>query len=188
LHFILGSASPRRQELLKSIGVVPDNIIAPDIDEAILKNELPVRCAERLAKEKATKVLEMYPEATVLTADTIVFCGRRVIDKTDNIDTAKKYLELLSGRRHRVVTSVFITNNLKNISKSVQTIVNFKSLNKLEIETYLESNEWVNVAGAYKIQGQAAAFIKSINGSYTNVVGLPLYEAKNMLSSIGYLD
>ena len=188
MYFILGSASPRRQELLKSIGIIPNNIIDPDIDETILNNELPVKCAERLAKEKAIKILETYPEATVLTADTIVFCGRRVIDKTNNVDTARKYLELLSGRRHRVVTSVFLKNNLKNISKSVQTIVNFKNLSKLEIDTYLESNEWVNIAGAYKIQGQAAVFIKSINGSYTNVVGLPLYEVKNMLSSIDYLD
>jgi len=148
----------------------------------------PVACAQRLAKNKALKIQSEQPNSIILTADTIAFCGRRIIDKTDNIEIAKKYLQLLSGRRHRVVSSIFVTNGDKSISKSVQTIINFKSLTNLEIDKYLESKEWINVAGAYKIQGIAAAFVKSINGSYTNVVGLPLYEVKNMLSSMGYLD
>jgi len=188
LQFILGSSSPRRKELLESIGVIPDLIISPDIDEKNLKDELPIACAQRLAKNKALKIQSEQPNSIILTADTIAFCGRRIIDKTDNIEIAKKYLQLLSGRRHRVVSSIFITNGDKSISKSVQTIINFKSLTDLEIDKYLESNEWINVAGAYKIQGIAASFVKSINGSYTNVVGLPLYEVKNMLSSMGYLD
>ena len=188
MQFILGSSSPRRKELLESIGIIPDMIISPDIDEKNLKDELPTVCAKRLAMSKALKIQDEQPNSLILTADTIAFCGRRIIDKTEDINIAKKYLELLSGRRHRVVSSIFITNGNKSICKSVQTVINFKSLTNLEIDKYLESNEWVNVAGAYKIQGIAASFVKSINGSYSNVVGLPLYEVKNMLSSMGYLD
>ena len=188
MHFILGSSSPRRKELLESIGITPDAIISPDIDESNLKNELPKICAERLAKTKSLKIQKEHPNSLILTADTIAFCGHRFIDKTDDVKIARKYLELLSGRRHRVVSSVLITNGNTSISKSVQTIIKFKSLTNSEISKYLESDEWINVAGAYKIQGVAASFVKSINGSYTNVVGLPLYEVKNMLSSIGYLD
>ena len=187
MQFILGSSSPRRKELLESIGIIPDLIISPDIDESNLKDELPIACAKRLAKNKALKILNEYPNALILTADSIAFCGRRIIDKTDNIDVARKYLQLLSGRRHKVITSIYLLNSIRSISKTIQTVLNFKKLTNQEIEKYLESKEWVNVAGAYKIQGSAASFVKSINGSYTNVVGLPLYEVRNMLSSIGYL-
>ena len=187
MQFILGSSSPRRKELLESIGIIPDLIISPDIDESNLKDELPTACAKRLAKNKAVKIKNDYPDSLILTADSIAFCGRRIIDKTDNVEVARDYLELLSGRRHKVVTSVYVAHNNKSISRTVKTTINFKNLNKHEIEWYLESEEWINVAGAYKIQGKAAGFIKSINGSYSNVVGLPLYEVKNMLFSVGYL-
>jgi septum formation protein len=188
LHFILGSSSPRRKELLESIGITPDAIISPNIDENSFKKERPKTCAERLAKAKSLKIQKEYPNSLILTADTIVFCGRRIIDKTEDIKVARNYLELLSGRRHRVISSIFITNGITNISKSVQTLINFKSLTNSEISNYLDSDDWINIAGAYKIQGAAASFVKSINGSYTNAIGLPLYEVKNMLSSIGYLD
>ena len=103
MHFILGSSSPRRKELLESIGITPDAIISPDIDESNLKNELPKICAERLAKTKSLKIQKEHPNSLILTADTIAFCGHRFIDKTDDVKIARKYLELLSGRRHRVV-------------------------------------------------------------------------------------
>ncbi len=187
MQFILGSSSPRRKELLESIGIIPDLIISPDIDESNLKDELPTACAKRLAMNKAVKIKNDYPDSLILTADSIAFCGRRIIDKTENIEVARDYLKLLSGRRHNVVTSVYVVHNNKSISRTVKTTINFKNLNKHEIDWYLESEEWINVAGAYKIQGKAAGFIKSINGSYSNVVGLPLYEVKNMLFSVGYL-
>ena len=165
MQFILASSSPRRKELLESIGIIPDLIISPDIDESNLKDELPTACAKRLAKNKAVKIKNDYPDSLILTADSIAFCGRRIIDKTDNIEVARNYLKLLSGRRHKVVTSLYVTYNNKSISRTVKTIINFKNLNKHEIEWYLESEEWINVAGAYKIQGKAAGFIKSIKRS-----------------------
>ena len=116
MQFILGSSSPRRKELLESIGIIPDLIISPDIDESNLKDELPTACAKRLAKNKAVKIKNDYPDSLILTADSIAFCGRRIIDKTDNIEVARNYLKLLSGRRHKVVTSVYVTYNNKSIS------------------------------------------------------------------------
>ena len=177
MQFILGSSSPRRKELLESIGIIPDLIISPDIDESNLKDELPTACAKRLAKNKAVKIKNDYPDSLILTADSIAFCVRRIIEKTDNIEVAREYQK----------QSVYVAYNNKSISRTVKTTINFKNLNKHEIDWYLESEEWINVAGAYKIQGKAAGFIKSINGSYSNVVGLPLYEVKNMLFSVGYL-
>ena len=188
LNFILGSSSLRRLELLKSIGVNPYKIIAPNIDEAIHRNEIPQDYVKRIAFEKLEELNKDNSDNIVLTADTIAFCGRRLIDKTDQPEVAEKNLKMLSGKRHRVITSICVLdNNKKIITKSVLSVVSMKRLSKKEIEDYMKSNEWKNVAGSYRIQGHAESFIKFINGSFSNIVGLPLYETRNILKSIGVL-
>jgi septum formation protein len=129
-----------------------------------------------------------HENAVILTADTIAYSGRRIIDKTNDEVIARKNLNKLSGRRHRVST-VLCLRDIKNkvISRSVTTTVNFKLLNKKDIDNYIKTNEWKNVAGSYKIQGFAEVFIKSINGSYSNVVGLPLFQTNNLLGSVGLI-
>ena len=186
MNFILGSSSPRRLELLGSIGINPDRIVSPDINEKINKNESPLEYSKRISYEKMISLINSFPKDILLTADTVAYCGRRLIDKTLKIDIAKIHLGLLSGRRHRVSTSVCIKNERGNIAqRTVTTSVSFKKLSQKEINLYLDTKEWEGVAGSYRIQGYASSFIKSINGSYTNVVGLPLYETKNLLLSAG---
>ena len=186
MNFILGSSSPRRLELLGSIGINPDKIVSPDIDEKINKNESPLEYSKRISFEKINSLKNSFPNDVLLTADTVAYCGRRLIDKTSKVVIAKVHLNLLSGRRHRVSTSICIKNKQGNITKrTVTTSVSFKKLSQKEINLYLDTKEWEGVAGSYRIQGYASSFIKSINGSYTNVVGLPLYETKNLLLSAG---
>tara|TARA_B110001454_G_scaffold218746_1_gene247723 strand:+ start:2373 stop:2939 length:567 start_codon:yes stop_codon:yes gene_type:complete len=186
LDFILGSSSPRRLDLLNSIGIIPKEVISPNINESILKKELPLVYCKRIALEKLNTLINDYPNEIILTADTIAFCGRRILDKTKNSIEAKNNLKILSGKRHKVATSLCILRKDKKIiTKTVISSVSMKSFSEKEIDTYIESNEWINVAGSYRIQGQAESFIKSINGSYSNIVGLPLYETKNILNSIG---
>lgn len=186
MNFILGSSSPRRLELLGSIGINPDKVVSPNIDENIKKNESPLKYTKRITSEKILSLKKSFPNDILLVADTIAYCGRRLIDKTSNIDIARNHLELLSGRRHRVSTSVCVKDVRNNIlSRTVTTIIIFKKLSKKEIDFYLDTKEWEGVAGSYRIQSHASSFIKSINGSYTNVVGLPLYETKNLLLSAG---
>ena len=186
MKFILGSSSPRRLELLKNIGVIPDQVISPNIDESIYKNEAPQNYVKRISYEKMNSLKEQNSNSIILTADTIAFCGRRLIDKTDKPEIAIQNLNLLSGKRHKVITSLCILDKNKNlITKSVLSTILMKRLSKSEIEQYIMSNEWSNVAGSYRIQGQAESFIKFINGSYSNIVGLPLYETRNILKSVG---
>ena len=186
MNFILGSSSPRRLELLASIGISPDKVVSPEIDEKINKNENPLEYSKRISIEKLDSLKTSFPKDILLTADTVAYCGKRLIDKTFDSNTAKKNLDFLSGRRHRVSTSICIQNKKGNIlQRSITTIVIFKRLSKKDIDLYLDTKEWESVAGSYRIQGYAASFIKSINGSYTNVVGLPLYETKNLLMSAG---
>jgi len=181
---VLASASPRRLELLAQIGITPSVVVPADIDETPLKNELPKPYATRVATEKVRIVSAMHPQKAVLAADTVVFCGRRILPKAENEDTARKCLAMLSGRRHRVITAVAIARNSVIRIKHVVTIVCLKHLDKHEINDYIASGEWQGKAGGYAIQGKAATFIPSINGSYSNVVGLPLCEVKLMLQSI----
>ena len=188
MKFILGSSSPRRLELLKSIGVYPDQVISPGINESIRKNETPKDYVKRISIEKMNVLKENNSNGIILTADTIAFCGRRLIDKTDKSEIAIQNLNFLSGKRHKVITTLCILDKDKNlITKSVLSTILMKRLSKNEIEQYITTNEWLNVAGSYRIQGKAESFIKFINGSYSNIVGLPLYETRNILKSVGAL-
>ncbi len=185
MRLILGSSSPRRRELLAQIGVTPDHIKPADIDETPLAGELPRVYAKRLSIEKSD-AHACAPDEILLTADTVVAAGRRILGKPANITEAETFLRLLSGRRHRVITGVTVRYGEQQRSRLVETQVSFKRLSDLEMETYLASKEWQGKAGGYAIQGLAAAFIPWINGSYSNVVGLPLAETANLLSGLGY--
>ena len=161
-------------------------ILSPDINETPLTKEKPSDYSKRIAKEKIISVREESDDQILLTADTVVYCGSRIIDKTTKIDKAKQNLRFLSGRRHKIMTSICVMGVDKKIkTKSVITIVHFKRISSKDIDHYLRLNEWQDAAGSYKIQGFAEAYIKSINGSYSNVVGLPLYETRNLLQSSG---
>jgi septum formation protein len=185
VKLVLGSASPRRQELLAQIGVRPDAIRPADIDETPKKAELPRAYAERLAFEKA-QAINLSTDELVLCADTVVAVGRRILGKPADAGQAAQYLSLLSGRRHNVITAMTLRSPDRVWSRSVVTSVKFKHMSDAEISAYIRSDEWQGKAGGYAIQGLAAAFIPSINGSYSNVVGLPLAEATNMLVGAGY--
>ena len=186
-HFILGSGSKRRSVLLKQIGINPDLIVSPDINEIIKSKELPINYVKRMAVEKNIIFQEQHNESIILTADTIVSLGKRVLPKAVNKEIAETCLKQLSGRRHKVYTSFAISapNNILR-TKTVQSIVKFKRLDVKEILYYLDSNEWEGKAGGYAIQGVAASFINFISGSYSNIVGLPLAEVYRMLLSVGY--
>lgn len=184
---ILASASPRRLALLAQIGITPDLVAPTDIDETALKGEKPRVHVKRLALEKATAAAAKNKGSIVLAADTIVTTGARVIGKPADKKEAEKFLRSLSGNRHRVITSVAVINADGTLGqKTVVTTVSFKRLSDGEIKWYLESGEWQGKAGGYAIQGKAGAFIKSLNGSYSNVVGLPLYETWCLLEGLGY--
>lgn len=186
---ILASASPRRKSLLAQIGVVPDDIIPADIDETPAKDELPRSHAGRLATEKAQEIAKAHSDAFILAADTVVGVGRRILPKAEDVESAKYCLDLLSGRSHRVFTGIcLISPDGKIISKTVETRLKMKRLSPVELQTYLDSGEWDGKAGGYGIQGLAEAYISQIIGSYSNVVGLPVYETRNMLIGAGYLN
>lgn len=185
-QLILASASPRRLDLLAQIGITPAAVHPADIDETPHKSELPDVYAKRLAAEKARAVAHAQPDSIILAADTVVFCGRRILPKAEDEASARHCLALLSGRRHRVGTAVAVASADNVKVKFVVTHVRFKKLTAQEIENYINSGEWNGKAGGYAIQGKAGAFIPSINGSYSNVVGLPLSETKSMLEAIGF--
>lgn len=185
-NLVLASASPRRLDLLKQIGLVPDEVCPADIDETPLKDEMPRVHAERLAAEKAAAVAKDHAGAFVLAADTVVACGRRILPKTEDAASARQCLELLSGRAHRVYTGLSLVANGKQVTRTVLTRVQVARLEAQALEAYLASGEWHGKAGGYAIQGRAAAFIRGINGSYSNVVGLPLYETANLLKGAGF--
>lgn len=182
LPLILASASPRRLALLAQVGITPAEILPAEIDESPRKNELPQDYVLRLAVEKAHAIHQQRQGAVILAADTTVACGRRIIGKAADAQEARKFLELLSGRRHRVYTGVAVIDpEGKKRTRCVMTAVQFKRLHASELTAYLATGEWQGLAGAYGIQGHAARFVKSINGSYTNVVGLPLCEVCGLL-------
>ena len=189
LKFILGSSSPRRLELLKQINLYPNEIFNPEINEDQKKNELPIFYVKRMAKEKMKVVQKKFPNNLILTADTIVYVGRRIIDKTNDKSKAIKFLELLSGRRHRVSTAfnLYCKDKIDSL-RVVTSIVKFKRLTENEIKSYIESNEWKGKAGSYGIQGSAEKFIQFISGSYSNIVGLPLNQVYGSIKSIGYYN
>lgn len=183
---VLASSSPRRVELLAQIGIVPDQIDPADIDETPLKAEMPARLAQRLATSKAAVVAERHPEGVVLAADTVVAVGRRLLEKPADEQEARRFLKLLSGRNHRVFTGVAVVANGRTSWRVVDTRVTFKTLSDAEIDAYVASGEWRGKAGGYGIQGLAAAFIQRIVGSHPAVMGLPLYEASNLLFGAGW--
>ena len=185
-RLVLASSSPRRIELLAQIGVVPDHVDPADIDETPLKGETPARLAERLARGKAEVVAARSPDAIVLAADTVVALGRRLLEKPADEAEARRFLELLSGRNHRVFTGVVVIADGQATSRVVDTRVSFKTLSAEEIATYVASGEWRGKAGGYGIQGAAAAFVRRIVGSHPAVMGLPLYEAANLLRGAGW--
>ncbi|HEY8696685.1 MAG TPA: nucleoside triphosphate pyrophosphatase [Rhizomicrobium sp.] len=186
---VLASASPRRKALLAQAGIVPDAIVAADRDESPRKGELPRAHAQRLAVEKAQAVAETLrdPATLVLGADTVVACGRRALPKAQTGDEVRECLKLLSGRSHQVLTSVAIVKPDGGVmTRTVLTRVAFKRLTSAEVEAYVKCGEGVGKAGGYAIQGRAEAFVRRVNGSYSNVVGLPLFETVSLLSGCGY--
>ena len=185
MKLILGSGSPRRKELLAQIGVVADAILPPDIDETPQKAELPRPYCARMAREKAEAVVAALDEI-VLCADTTVALGRRILGKPEDVAEAERFLRQLSGRRHRVITSVAVKKGETLWERDVVTTVKMKRLSDSEIAGYLATNDWQGKAGGYAIQGPAGALIPWIQGSFTGVVGLPLSETAALLQAAGY--
>ena len=187
MRLILASASPRRLELLAKITVLPDQVDPADIDEAPRKAELPVPHVKRLAASKAAAVAARHPGALVLAADTVVAVGRRILPKAETQAEAQTCLGLLSGRRHRVHTAVtLIAPGGAPRHRLSTSIVTFKRLHENEIARYLASGEWAGKAGGYAIQGRAEALIRAISGSWSGIVGLPLFETRALLIGAGY--
>lgn len=196
---ILASGSPRRVELLEQIGIIPYLIRPVDLDESPKKLEIPRKLSKRLAKEKAMTCLDNLPRDlaidvndqqfiySILASDTVVGVGRRILNKPQNIEEARNHLIMLSGRSHRVFTSVSIVEGRtqKHRQKTAETRVRFKRLSSQEIDAYLATGEWRDKAGSYAIQGYAGAFVVNIIGQYSNVVGLPLFETTSLLRSAG---
>lgn len=184
---ILASASPRRVDLLAQIGIVADAVIPADIDETPLKGEHPKKLAQRLAIEKAKKIHASHPDSFVLGADTTVSCGPRLMDKPKDADDARRILNILSGRRHRVNGGIcLITPSGKVLSRLCETTVSVKRLTPKDIDAYIDGGDWEGKAGAYAIQGIASTFIRYISGSYSNIIGLSLFDVSQMLETAGY--
>ncbi len=182
---ILASASPRRRELLARLGIAPDAIAPADIDETPNKGELPRDYARRMAREKALAAAS--DSGHVLAGDTVVAVGRRILPKAEDETTARRCLELLSGRRHRVLSAIAVRAPDGSIRDRLsETIVIFKRLSAAEIDAYIDSGEWDGKAGGYAIQGIAEGLITRIQGSHSGVVGLPLYETRALLKAAGF--
>ena len=185
-RLILASGSPRRKELLGQLNMVPDKIISPNIDETPQKQETPKQLSMRLSQEKAHAVHQENSSCYVLAADTVVACGRQILDKAETSQSAEMYLLKLSGRRHQVHGGItLITPEGKTITRHCLTRVQFKPLAEQEISAYIQSKEWEGKAGGYAIQGFAGSFVKYISGSYSNVVGLSLYDTMSIFKSAG---
>lgn len=184
-RLILGSGSPRRLELLAQLGIVPDDIRPPDIDETPLKGEQPRPYCIRMAAEKAAAI-DAGAGDIVLSADTTVAVGRRILGKPDDAGEAAMFLHLLSGRRHRVITALTVRRGAEVWSRDVVTNVKFKTLSDQEVSAYVRSGEWQGKAGGYTIQGRAGAFVPWLSGSYSAVVGLPVAETYAVLMAAGY--
>jgi septum formation protein len=190
---VLASGSPRRVQLINQVGIEPDSLRPTDIDETPQRGELPRACANRLARAKAQAALDLVrvddelKGSFILSADTVVAVGRRILPKAELLDEAAQCLRLLSGRNHRVHTAVcLVTPKEAFRQRLVETKVRFKRLSEEDIESYLASGEWRGKAGGYAAQGIASAFMVKIVGSYSNVVGLPLYETTTLLAGEGY--
>ena len=185
MKLILGSASPRRKEILAQVGIVPFEIRAPNIDETPLKKELPLQYCRRIA-EREIQELKLADDEIAICADTTVAVGRRILGKPSDRDEANSFLSLLSGRRHKVITCVTVRKQNKIRTKEVVSRVKMRALGFQEKEFYLDSGDWEGKAGGYGIQGIASSFIPWIGGSYTGIVGLPLTETIGLLRTFGY--
>jgi septum formation protein len=186
-RLVLASASPRRLDLLRQIGLAPDAVEAAEVDESPQKDETPRLLATRLAIAKAGKVASAHAGSYVLGADTVVALGRRVLPKAETPAEVRDCLQLLSGRAHRVLTAVCVIGpDARRIHRLVETRLHMKRLTPAEIDGYLASGEGLGKAGGYGVQGRAGAFVIALQGSYSAVVGLPLYETVNLLSGLGY--
>jgi len=184
-RLILASASPRRLELLARLGIVPDAVVSAEIDETPRKGELPAPYAARMAAEKAQAVTE--GGSLVLAADTVVAAGRRILSKAETGEEARAALTLLSGRRHRVLSAVTLIDVEGRARHRLSvSIVIFKRLSPDELDAYVASGEWRGKAGGYAIQGRAEALVRSLAGSHSGVMGLPLYETRALLRAAGY--
>ena len=182
---ILGSGSIARKELLSSVGLTPDRVIAPLVDESHKPNENPQIYVKRIASKKANAI-SCEKHAYLITADTIVTVGKRILIKTSDEKKAWEYLKILAGRRHVVFTAFCVKHNDIVSLSLVKTVLKMKLLNNVEIRSYIKSNEWIGCAGAYSIQGRAKCFFPFISGCYSNVIGLPLPRLINVLNSRGY--
>ena len=188
-RLVLASASPRRVELLAQVGIVPDSIVPADIDETLELREMPGPLAKRLAVAKGQAVAAGVSDSWVLSADTVVGVGRRILGKPEDEKEARQFLKMLSGRRHRVHGGIAVIAPDGRVStRLVLTSVSFKRLEAGEIDAYLAGGEWQGKAGGYAIQGSAGAFVRGITGSYFNVVGLPLYETLSLLRGSGFIS
>lgn len=186
---ILASASPRRQQLLARIGVIADAIVPADIDESARKGELPRVYARRMATEKAAVVAALHPDAAILSGDTVVATGRRILPKAESEADARMCLDLLSGRRHMVLSAVtLLLPGGRSLHRLSESTVTFKRLHPDETDAYIASGEWQGKAGGYAIQGSAEALIRAMAGSYSGIMGLPLYETRSMLVTAGLLN
>ena len=182
---MLASASPRRLALLAQIGLVPDRIVPADIDETPLRDETPRLAAQRLARAKAATAPQ--DGAFTLAADTVVAVGRRIMPKAEDAETARNCLALLSGRRHRVLTAVVVTApDGRSAERLSESVVGFARLTARQVDAYLAGGEWRGKAGGYAIQGAAAAHIRFLSGSYSGVMGLPLFETAQLLRGLGW--
>ena len=187
MRLVLASASPRRLDLLARIGVVPDAVVPADLDESVLKGELPRVHALRLAEQKSRAVATLQADALILAADTVVAVGRRILPKVEDEATLRRCMALLSGRRHRVMTGVALAlpgDQLR--SRVVETAITMKRLSAEEIDHYAGHGEWHGKAGGYALQGYGEVYVRHIAGSYSNVVGLPLAETRHLLKGAGY--
>ncbi|WP_428539610.1 Maf family protein [Rhodopila sp.] len=196
LPLILASSSPRRLTLLKQIGIVPDQVVPPDIDETPAHDELPRPYAQRMARAKAAAIASS--DHLVLAADTVVAAGRRILPKADSGEQVRACLTLLSGRRHRVMTAIVLMNppvaqpdlspdiGRQRTERLVESIVTFNRLTEAQIEAYVATREGEGKAGGYAINGQAAGFVRFLSGSHSGVVGLPLFETAQLLRGVGW--
>ncbi|MCY4289778.1 MAG: Maf family protein [Aestuariivita sp.] len=184
-RLILGSASPRRKDLLAQVGIVPDAVSPPNIDETKLDNELPRNYCLRIAQVKAGAITATDDDI-VLCADTIVSLGRRVMGKPRDAAEARAMLQKISGRRHRVLTAVVVRRGSRQWSRIVTSYVRMKRLSQTELNAYLATEDWFGKAGAYGIQGPAGAFVSWMSGSFSAIVGLPLTETVILLQTAGY--
>jgi len=187
MKLVLASASPRRLDLLARIGITPDEVVPADVDESVLPGELPRDHALRLAREKSAAVAERHPDALVLGADTVVAVGRRILPKVEDEATLRECMELLSGRRHRVLTGIALAVPGGSMRERLgETMIAMKRLSPEEIDYYASHGEWRGKAGGYALQGYGEVYVRHIAGSYSNVVGLPLAETRQLLKGAGY--